>query len=119
MISFKEYLIKEVELEEGVVDVQQVKRKRLVNRTPREQAAINATKQSKPSKGVVEIHLKHEDGSISKSKFKLMKREAKWDEESQEIANSHLNNMQAMHNRFPDLMKDQPKPVEVHKVIIK
>lgn len=112
MITFKEFA-------EGVVDIQQVKKKKLIDRTPREQAAINAAKASKPPSGKVEVHLKHDDGSITKSKFKLMKSQSKWDDEAKEIADSHLKNMQSMHDRFPDLMKNKPKPVEVHKVVIK
>ena len=121
MISFKEFkeCLTIETFDEAISDPTMIKRKRLNDRTPRQQAALDAAKRSKPIKGAVEVHLKHEDGSVSKSKFKLMKNPAKWDEEAKEIAIGHLKNMQSMHDRFPDLVKDQPKPVEVHKTVIK
>lgn len=104
---------------EGVVDIQQVKKKKLVDRTPREQAALNAAKASKPPQGKVEVHIKHDDGSITKDRFKLTKKQDKWDDEAKEIADAHLKNKQSMHQRFPEVYKDKPKAVEIHKVVIK
>ena len=66
-----QHVTNEEKVEEAVVDVAQLKRKPLSQRTPREQAAIDAAKASKPKKGEVEVHLKHEDGTISKSSFRL------------------------------------------------
>jgi len=111
MITFKEYL------EEAVVDVAQLKRKPLSQRTPREQAAIDAAKASKPKKGKVEVHLKHEDGTTSKSRFSLMGKESKWDEEAKTIADGHLKNMQNIHDQFPKISGS--RATEVHKVVIK
>lgn len=107
MISFKEYF------DEAVADLQQIKRKKLVDRTPREQAALNAAKASKPPSGKVEVHVKHEDGSISKSRFKLMK----WSDEPKEIADNHLKNLQSIHDQFPKISGSRAK--EVHKVVVK
>jgi hypothetical protein len=39
MISFKQFM-------EGVADIHQIKRKKLSDRTPREQAALNAAKKT-------------------------------------------------------------------------
>ena len=110
MISFKQFT-------EAVADIQQIKRKKLIDRTPREQAALNAAKASKPPSGKVEVHVKHEDGSISKSRFKLMKRQDKWDDESKEIADNHLKNLQYIHDQFPKISGSRAK--EIHKVVIK
>lgn len=111
MLTFKEYL------EEAVVDVSQLKRKPLSQRTPREQAAINAAKANKPKKGKVEVYLKHEDGTISKSSFRLMGKEHKWDEEAKAIADGHLKHMQNIHDQFPTISRS--RATEVHKVVIK
>jgi hypothetical protein len=110
MITFKQFT-------EAVADIQQIKRKKLIDRTPREQAALNAAKASKPPSGKVEVHLKHEDGTISKSRFKLMKSQDKWDAESKEIADNHLKNKQSMHDQFPNISRSRAK--EIHKVVVK
>lgn len=109
--TFKEWV------EESVADVSLLKRKPLLKRTPREQAAINAAKESKPKTGKVEVHLKHEDGTISKSKFKLMKRQDKWEDEADEVAKGHLKNMQNMKDKFPDISGS--RAISIHKVEIK
>jgi len=114
MKTFQEFIS---QLKEGVTDIAVAKRKPLSQRSGREQAAIDAAKQSKPPKGTVEIHLKHEDGSISKSKFKLTKSQSKWDDEAKAAADGHLKNMQAMHDRFPDISGSKAK--EIHKVVVK
>ena len=114
MLTFKEYL---EYLEEAVADVSRLKRKPLSQRTPREQAAINAAKANKPKKGKVEVHLKHEDGTISKSSFSLKGKEDKWDEEAKTIADGHLKHMQNIHDQFPTISGS--RATEVHKVVIK
>lgn len=110
MITFKQFT-------EAVADIQQIKRKKLIDRTPREQAALDAAKASKPPSGKVEVHVKHEDGSVSKSRFKLMRRQDKWDSESKEIADNHLKNLQYIHDQFPKISGSRAK--EIHKVVIK
>lgn len=114
MFTFKEYLDY---LEEAVADVSKLKRKPLSQRTPKEQAAINAAKANKPKKGKVEVHLKHEDGTISKSSFNLKGKEHKQDEEAKTIADEHLKNMQYIYDRFPTVSGS--RAVEVHKIVIK
>lgn len=111
MISFKEYL------DEAAKDVTSLKRKPLSQRTPKDQAFLNAQKASKPPTGKVEIHIKHEDGSVSKNRYKLMKSQGKWEDEAQETAKGVLKNMQDMHDRFPTISGSRAK--EIHKVVIK
>ena len=106
-------------LQEAVSDVQQIKRKRLNDRTPKQQAAVNAAKQSKAPKGKVEVHLVHENGAITKGVFKLTKSPAKWKEEAEQIADSHLKHMQQMHDQFPKLAKEGERPASIHKVVVK
>lgn len=115
MKTFKKFLGK---LNESI-DVQRVKRKPVLQRTPREQAAIDAAKKSKPKAGKVEVYIKYEDGSSKKAVFKLTRRENMWEDEAKEIADSHLKNIQNMYSTYPDIYKDKPQPVEVHKVTIK
>lgn len=110
-------LKEEAELDEAVADIQMIKKKKLVDRTPREQAALNAAKQSKPPQGKVEVHIKHEDGKISKNKFKLQRSQPKWEAEADEIAKGHLANLQSIYDRFPTISGSRAK--EVHKVVIK
>lgn len=111
MITFKEYL------EEGVLDATLIKKKPLNQRTSREQAFLNAQKASKPKTGKVVVHIKHEDGSISKSAFKLTRREQHWEDEAREVADSHLKNLQHTHDQFPNMSR--PRAKEIHKVEIK
>lgn len=111
MKTFKDFM------SEGVVDIQQVKRKRLADRTSKEQAVLDAAKQNKPAQGKVEVHIKHEDGSVSKERFKLQKHQSKWEDEANEIAKGHLKNLQTMKDKYPDIGRSRAK--EVHKVIIK
>lgn len=111
MITFKEYL------NEAVLDANLLKRKPLAQRTPREQAFLKAAKAAKPPKGKVEVHLKHEDGTISKNSFRLKKSQDKWDDEAKEIAANHLKNMQNMHDQFPAISGS--RATEVHKVVVK
>jgi hypothetical protein len=111
MISFKQYF------SEAVADIAQLKRKPLAQRTPRDQAALNAAKASKPKTGKVEVHIKHEDGKVSKERFKLTKKQDKWDDEAKEIASAHLKNLQSMHDKFPSVVGSRAK--EIHKVEIK
>ena len=110
MKSFKQFV-------EGVVDIQQVKRKKLSDRSAKEQAVLDAAKQNKPAQGKVEVHIKHDDGSISKERFKLQKHQSKWDDEANDIASGHLKNLQAMKDRYPDVGGSRAK--EIHKVVIK
>jgi hypothetical protein len=109
----------DVDLDEAVVDVAQVKRKPLAQRTPREQAAIDAAKQSKPKAGKIEVHIKYDDGKVRKERFKLMKREKDWESEAQEVADSYLKNIQTMYDKNPELTAGKPRPKEIHKVEIK
>jgi hypothetical protein len=111
MKSFVEFL------DEAVKDVHLLKRKPLSQRTEKDQAAINAAKSSKPKTGKVDIHLKHEDGSTSKSTFKLTKSQDKWEDEAKSIAANHLKQMQNIHDQFPKISGSRAK--EVHKATIK
>lgn len=111
MISFKDYL------QEGVADAAMIRRKPLSKRTDKEQAFLNAQKASKPQQGKVEVHIKHEDGTISKEKFKLKKHPSEWENEAQTIANGHLKNLQMIHDKFPTISGSKAK--EVHKVMVK
>lgn len=102
---------------EAVKDLASLKRKPLSQRTAKDQAFLDAAKANKPPKGKVDVHLKHEDGTISKHTFKLTKSQAKWDDEAKTIASSHLKQMQNIHDQFPKISGS--RAAEVHKVVIK
>lgn len=95
------------DLDEGVYD-SSWKNIPLNQRSPKQQAAINAYGK-KPKAATVTIHLKHEDGSISKSKFK---KDAKATPE--EMADNHLKHMQNIHAQFPKISGS--RAASVHKV---
>lgn len=111
MKTFKQYL------NEAVKDADSLKRKPLAQRSAKDQAFLDAAKAAKPPKGKVDVHLKHEDGTISKSSFKLTKSQHKWDDEAKDIAAGHLKNMQNIHDQFPKISGS--RATEVHKVVIK
>lgn len=107
MTTFKQFL-------EGVADIASIKRKKLVDRTPREAAALAAASKKAPT-GKVVVHLEYEDGSIVKDTFKLKRNSDKWENEADEIADGHLKHMQNMYDRF----KQGSRPVKVVKRDIK
>lgn len=104
-------------LDEAVQDPHQLKRKPLSQRTDKEQSFLNALKANKPKSGKLDVHLKHEDGSTSKSSFKLSKYPKKWEDEAKNIASDHLKHMQNIHDQFPKISGS--RATEVHKVVIK
>jgi hypothetical protein len=73
--------------------------------------------QKKPPAGKVEVNVKHDDGTVSKSRFKLTRNPDKWDSESKEIADNHLKNLQYIHDQFPKISGSRAK--EIHKVVVK
>lgn len=101
----------EDDLHEGVSDLDQVKKKSLNDRTPRDQAFINAYSKKK-STAKVNVHIKHEDGKISKHSFKVVGKQT-----PDEIADGHLKNLQYIHDKFPNVSGSRAK--EIHKVELK
>ena len=104
-------------LDETAKDVWQVKRKPLSQRTDKDQRFLDANKASKPITGKLDVHLKHEDGSTSKSTFKLTKSQDTWEDEAKNIAANHLKHMQSIHDQFPKISGS--RATEVHKTSIK
>lgn len=111
MITFKQFL------NEIVRDASFIKKKPLSQRSEKEQAFLNAQKTNQPKKGKVIVHLKHEDGTVSKEAFKLTGKESNWEDEAKKTAEGHLKNMQSMHDKFPKISGSKAK--DIHKVEIK
>lgn len=110
MKTFKDFI-----LEVGGMSAKELMKVPLSKRSPKQQAAIDAAKASKPKAGKVEIHIKHEDGSVSKERFKLTSKD--WEKEANIIASNHLQKLQYIYDQFPKTSSSRAK--EIHKVIIK
>ena len=105
-------------LAEGVTDVTIAKRKRIADRTPREQAAIDAAKKQKPLTGKADVHRKYENGAIIKHKFTLKKSPDEWHDEAEKHGNDYIKMMQDLRKYHPNSFKDAI-PVAIHKIVVK
>lgn len=101
--------------ESRVMSTKELQRIPLNKRSDKQQAAIDAAKASKPKAGKADIHIKHEDGTVSKHTVKLTKKD--WEDESQKAAEGILKNLQYIHDQFPKTSGSKAK--EIHKVVIK
>lgn len=101
---------KNEEVDEGVKTYDETKRIPLNKRSAKDVSFLNANKPNKAKVAKVEIHIKHEDGSISKEKFKHDGKTS-----AEEMGNNHLKHMQLLHSKFGGFSK----PVSVHKAVLK
>jgi predicted RNA binding protein YcfA (HicA-like mRNA interferase family) len=100
----------ETEVDEAVKDYDTLKRKPLNQRSDKDNSFLAANKPKKNKPATVEVHIKHEDGTISKEKFKHDGRSS-----AEEVGQNHLKHMQVIHSKFGGFSK----PESVHKAILK
>jgi len=90
-----------------------INKSRLKDRTPRQQAAINAYKSTKPKQPKLVVHINHEDGTVSKSSFKMKHGS---EDEAKEIAAGHLKNIQYIHDQFPKISGSRGVDIKKYEI---
>lgn len=112
MKTYKQFILEKFELRESNVgDPTMIRKKRLIDRTPKEQAFMNSLKANKPKPRIVHVHIGYENGEKSKDKFKVGKHD-----DANEVAKNHFKHMEFIHSKFPNTSS---KPVKILKVEVK